>query len=163
MQDESTKPSYPTCAPMRAPTPPSFRIDVIRIPLVRPEDAAVVSRPKCSAIPRRGRPGPVADRGPGAQRTAESSRRQDVTAFPEIGLATGACSGNGILLDISDPVNPGPDRRRGRPAFALLDRVGGAGDSPQTAGRTGRRPRALTENPGASGGSVAQRMPVQES
>ena len=31
----------------------------------------------------------------------------DVTAFPEIGLATGACSGNGILLDISDPVNPG--------------------------------------------------------
>ena len=26
--------------------------------------------------------------------------------FPEIGLAAGACSGNGILLDISDPVKP---------------------------------------------------------
>ena len=26
--------------------------------------------------------------------------------FTEIGLAAGACSGNGILLDISDPVNP---------------------------------------------------------
>ena len=26
--------------------------------------------------------------------------------FPEVGLAAGACSGNGILLDISDPVNP---------------------------------------------------------
>ncbi len=26
--------------------------------------------------------------------------------FPEIGLAAGACSGNGILLDISDPENP---------------------------------------------------------
>ena len=26
--------------------------------------------------------------------------------FPEVGLAAGACSGNGILLDISDPVHP---------------------------------------------------------
>ncbi len=26
--------------------------------------------------------------------------------FPEVGLAAGACSGNGILLDISDPVKP---------------------------------------------------------
>jgi hypothetical protein len=30
----------------------------------------------------------------------------DLTVFPELGLAAGACSGNGILLDISDPVNP---------------------------------------------------------
>ena len=30
----------------------------------------------------------------------------DITVFPEIGLAAGACSGNGILMDISDPVNP---------------------------------------------------------
>jgi hypothetical protein len=30
----------------------------------------------------------------------------DITAYPELGLAAGACSGNGILLDISDPVNP---------------------------------------------------------
>ena len=27
----------------------------------------------------------------------------DITVFPEIGLAAGACSGNGILMDISDP------------------------------------------------------------
>jgi hypothetical protein len=26
--------------------------------------------------------------------------------FPEVGLAAGACSGNGILMDISDPVHP---------------------------------------------------------
>ena len=26
--------------------------------------------------------------------------------YPEIGLAAGACSGNGILLDISDPMRP---------------------------------------------------------
>ena len=30
----------------------------------------------------------------------------DITAFPELGLAAGACQGNGILLDISDPANP---------------------------------------------------------
>jgi hypothetical protein len=30
----------------------------------------------------------------------------DITVFPEVGLAAGACSGNGILMDISDPVNP---------------------------------------------------------
>ena len=30
----------------------------------------------------------------------------DITVYPEIGLAAGACSGNGILMDISDPVNP---------------------------------------------------------
>ena len=29
-----------------------------------------------------------------------------MTVFPEIGLAAGACSGNGILLDISDPIHP---------------------------------------------------------
>jgi len=30
----------------------------------------------------------------------------DITVYSEIGLAAGACSGNGILLDISDPQNP---------------------------------------------------------
>jgi hypothetical protein len=30
----------------------------------------------------------------------------DITTFPEIGLAAGACEGNGLLIDISDPANP---------------------------------------------------------
>jgi hypothetical protein len=30
----------------------------------------------------------------------------DITVFPDVGLAAGACSGNGILLDIHDPVHP---------------------------------------------------------
>ncbi|HEX2640307.1 MAG TPA: hypothetical protein VHL50_07035, partial [Pyrinomonadaceae bacterium] len=30
----------------------------------------------------------------------------DITVYSAIGLAAGACSGNGILLDIKDPVNP---------------------------------------------------------
>lgn len=30
----------------------------------------------------------------------------DITLFPEVGLAGGACEGYGLLLDITDPVNP---------------------------------------------------------
>ncbi len=30
----------------------------------------------------------------------------DITVYPEVGLAGGACAGYGILLDISDPTNP---------------------------------------------------------
>ena len=38
------------------------------------------------------------DRGP--------DQCHDITLYPEIGLAGGACEGYGILLDISDPTNP---------------------------------------------------------
>ena len=86
-----------------------FRIDVIRIPLANPEDARIVSRPAVFQDPDTGALAGLwrgGDHGPGTQRTAESSRCHDITSFPEMGLAAGACSGNGILLDISDPVNP---------------------------------------------------------
>ena len=43
---------------------------------------------------------------PGAQESEQTNQCHDITAFPEIGLAAGACAGNGILLDISDPANP---------------------------------------------------------
>jgi hypothetical protein len=40
--------------------------------------------------------------------TAISPFRQchDITVYPALGLAGGACEGHGLLLDISDPVNP---------------------------------------------------------
>jgi hypothetical protein len=37
---------------------------------------------------------------------SETNQCHDITVFPEVGLAAGACSGNGLLLDISDPKNP---------------------------------------------------------
>jgi hypothetical protein len=40
--------------------------------------------------------GPVSDR----------SQCHDITVYPALGLAGGACEGHGLLLDISDPVNP---------------------------------------------------------
>ena len=96
-------------SPAENPDSALFRIDVIQVPLANPEDSAVVNRPFVFRDPETGRAGglwPGGDHGPGTQRTAETSRCHDITAFPDIGLAAGACSGNGILFDISDPVNP---------------------------------------------------------
>src|SRR5690606_35545934 len=42
----------------------------------------------------------------GNGRPAETNQCHDITAYPAIGLAAGACAGNGILLDIKDPANP---------------------------------------------------------
>ena len=96
-------------SPAENPDTALFRIDVIQVPLASPEDAAIVSRPLVFRDPETGAAAglwPGGDHGPGTQRTAESSRCHDITTFPDAGLAAGACSGNGILLDISDPVNP---------------------------------------------------------
>jgi len=41
---------------------------------------------------------------PGA--VSERSQCHDITVYPALGLAGGACEGHGLLLDISDPVNP---------------------------------------------------------
>ena len=96
-------------SPAEDPDTSLFRIDVIRIPLADPAAATVVSRPFLFRDPETGNVAGLwrgGDHGPGTQRTSETSRCHDLTAYPEIGLAAGACSGNGILFDISDPVNP---------------------------------------------------------
>ena len=96
-------------SPAEDPNTALFRIDVIRIPAARPGEARVVSRPQVFADPDSGAIAGLwegGDHGPGTQRTRQTSQCHDITAYPEIGLAAGACSGNGILLDISDPMNP---------------------------------------------------------
>jgi len=42
----------------------------------------------------------------GPEKPKETNQCHDITVYSAIGLAAGACSGNGILLDIKDPVNP---------------------------------------------------------
>jgi hypothetical protein len=44
--------------------------------------------------------------GEGTQTTSATRGCHDITMYPWLGLAAGACSGNGILLDIKDPVHP---------------------------------------------------------
>ncbi len=86
-----------------------FSIDVIQVPVKTPEKARIVNRPRIFADEATGAVAGLwkgGDHGPGTQKTSETNQCHDITVFPEIGLAAGACSGNGILLDISDPVNP---------------------------------------------------------
>jgi hypothetical protein len=86
-----------------------FSIDVIKVPLATPEKAAIVNRPRIFADPKTGALAGLwqgGDHGPGTQSSRMTNQCHDITVFPEIGLAAGACSGNGILMDISDPVNP---------------------------------------------------------
>ena len=96
-------------SPFENPDSALFRIEVIEIPMDRPQDASIVNRPFIFSDPNSGVLAGLwegGDHGPETQRTSETNQCHDITTFPGIGLAAGACSGNGILLDISDPSNP---------------------------------------------------------
>ncbi|MBD60037.1 MAG: DUF305 domain-containing protein [Citromicrobium sp.] len=84
-----------------------FSIDVIEIPLARPADALIVDSPRVFA-----KDGQIAglwrggDHGEGTQETYVTNQCHDITVFPSLNIAAGACSGNGIILDISEPTAP---------------------------------------------------------
>ena len=85
-----------------------FQVEVIKVPLAAPETAAVVNEARLF-VAESGSPAglwPGGSHGEGLQSTSATDACHDITAYPEIGLAAGACEGNGILIDISDPVNP---------------------------------------------------------
>jgi hypothetical protein len=95
--------------PEQDPNTSLFRIEVIRVPLASPQDARIVSQPRIFADSATGAIAGLyrgGNHGPGTQSTAETNMCHDITVYPEIGLAAGACSGNGILLDIRDVANP---------------------------------------------------------
>ncbi|MCY9785108.1 hypothetical protein KIK06_14570 [Nocardiopsis sp. EMB25] len=75
---------FPNCQP------PHDKITVIEVPHDAPEEAAIVSEP--ALFPDGG--------------DATTTGCHDITAYPERGLAAAACLGDGLLLDISDPVAP---------------------------------------------------------
>ena len=85
-----------------------FRIEVIEVSLARPQEARVVNAPRIfgDSAGNLGTLWQGGNHGPGTQTSRRTNQCHDITAYPAIGLAAGACSGNGILLDISDPVNP---------------------------------------------------------
>ncbi|MFU8878215.1 MAG: LVIVD repeat-containing protein, partial [Wenzhouxiangellaceae bacterium] len=86
-----------------------FRIDVIEIPVDRPWDARIIDSPAVFADPETGALAGLwegGDHGDESQETNETNHCHDITVFPELNIAAGACSGNGIIFDISDPLNP---------------------------------------------------------
>ncbi|MEM9293329.1 MAG: DUF305 domain-containing protein [Acidobacteriota bacterium] len=86
-----------------------FRIDVIEIPVDDPSKSRIIDSPAVFADEERGviaglwRGG---DHGDDTQESRQTDHCHDITVFPSLNLAAGACSGNGILFDISDPMNP---------------------------------------------------------
>ncbi|MGH7471578.1 MAG: LVIVD repeat-containing protein, partial [Longimicrobiales bacterium] len=95
-------------APAQDPNTALFRIEVIRVPVAAPQNARIVSTPRLFADTAGNIAGLWAGgtHGAGTQNTALTDQCHDITAYSEIGLAAGACSGNGILIDIRDPANP---------------------------------------------------------
>lgn len=86
-----------------------FSIDVIEIPLADPSRSRIISSPRVFADADSGEIAGLWKGGisePGAQDTRQTNQCHDITVFPSLNLAAGACSGNGILMDISDPMNP---------------------------------------------------------
>jgi hypothetical protein len=94
-----------------------YRLDVIKVPLAKPEDAAVVTGARIftglEPAPARGggtrapRALAGADSAMMAQMAAAGPRNcHDVTAYPAIGLLAGACASHGLLVDISNPEKP---------------------------------------------------------
>jgi hypothetical protein len=86
-----------------------FSIDVIEIPLADPARARIVKSPRVFADEKTGEIAGLwkgGDHGDGTQNTARTDQCHDITVFPALKLAAGACSGNGILFDISDPLSP---------------------------------------------------------
>ncbi|PZG19958.1 hypothetical protein C1I95_10495 [Micromonospora craterilacus] len=70
--------------------PPHDKISIIDVPLANPTSASVVATPVLF---------------PGGGNT-NTSGCHDITVYPELDLAAGACMGDGVLMDISNPVNP---------------------------------------------------------
>jgi hypothetical protein len=93
--------------PDKNPNTAQFRIDVIKVPVKAPQDAKIVSSPR---IFMDSRTGVINSLSSGITHDSKNpnvtDQCHDITVYSELGLAAGACSGNGILLDIKDPANP---------------------------------------------------------
>lgn len=85
-----------------------FRIEVIKVPVAAPQNAKIVSSPRIFMDSRTGVINGLNNGGSHDSKgnVADTDQCHDITVYSEVGLAAGACSGNGILLDIKDPANP---------------------------------------------------------
>jgi hypothetical protein len=122
-------PGCSALSPDEDPNSAFFRIEVIKVPLKNPAAAAVVSgarifegldapprhaeqvdsaaqarqRARAAAGGAQGGGGPP--RRPAGSRTGPT-QCHDITVYPAIGLAGGACGGYGLLLDITNVASP---------------------------------------------------------
>ena len=86
-----------------------FRIDVVEIPVDDPAASRIVDSPAVFADEETGAVAGLwrgGDHGDDTQDTYTTDACHDITVFPSLNIAAGACSGNGILFDITDPMKP---------------------------------------------------------
>jgi hypothetical protein len=103
-----------TKEPVTTGDPTLWRIDVIKVPVRAPEKAAVVSQPRIFTDPATGAYNGLQNTLPGEEHPSgtpysplpNTNTCHDITSYPALGIAAGACQGNGILLDIRNPVKP---------------------------------------------------------
>jgi hypothetical protein len=96
------------------PNPSQWRIEVIKVPLAAPQNAAVVNEPRLFRDEATGalnglQNAPQTPQHPSGMNwgpTPDTNSCHDITVYPEREIAAGACEGNGLLIDISDPANP---------------------------------------------------------
>jgi len=101
-------------APATDPNPSRWRIEVIKVPLAAPQTAAVVNEPRLFRDPVTGAidglqnapQTPLHPSGMPWGPTPITDACHDITVYPKLKLAAGACEGNGLLIDISDPAKP---------------------------------------------------------
>jgi hypothetical protein len=123
VRPEEELPGCSKLAPDEDPNSALFRIEVIRVPLAHPEQAKIVTSPRIFqdlaaparhaelaadsiAAAERARAAGRAPRPASTQPRRGPNQCHDITVYPAIGLAGGACGGYGLLLDIRDPANP---------------------------------------------------------
>jgi hypothetical protein len=96
--------------PDKDPNTALFRIDVIKVPVAAPQDAKIISNPRIFIDARTGALNGLnnggATHGKADDKPEDTDQCHDITVYSAIGLAAGACSGNGIVLDVRDPVHP---------------------------------------------------------
>jgi hypothetical protein len=76
------------------------QISIVEIPRDNPEDAEVINEPHLFPDGgNRGEPG-------GTVRANGTTGCHDITVYQKLDIAAGACTGEGVIMDISDPENP---------------------------------------------------------
>jgi LVIVD repeat len=130
VRSSSELPGCSNALPEEDPNSALFRIEVIQVPLAHPEQSHVVSSPRIfdsltAPAKHAEMPADIAARDSARAAAARSGQAQrpqrqfnpalaqrgptqchDITVYPAIGLAGGACAGYGLLLDIHDVAHP---------------------------------------------------------
>ncbi len=105
-----------TCdaGPATNPNPSQWRIEVIRVPLAQPQNAAIVAEPRLFRNETTGAVNglqnapqtPLHPSGTAWGPVPDTNSCHDITVYEALDLAAGSCEGNGLLIDISNPANP---------------------------------------------------------